>query len=117
MRELHEMIRNLREDHDLKQKEVAEYLNISQQTYSGYENNRRQIPVWIVRELSKYYKASVDYLLGTAGNYPGNVNLDTVYYGRLTMRDVIYEMHKLKSKQHREVLDFIGYLRSRSRSL
>ena len=43
MKELRELIRDLRDDHDLKQKTVAAHLGISQQTYSNYENGRREI--------------------------------------------------------------------------
>lgn len=57
-------IKNLREDNDLTQKQVAEYLNIAQRTYSGYENGSRNIPVQIVIKLAYYYKTSTDYLLG-----------------------------------------------------
>ncbi len=56
MKELRELIRDLREDHDLKQKTIAEYLDVSQQTYSNYENGTREIPIEVVQKLSKYYK-------------------------------------------------------------
>lgn len=71
MKELREMIRDLREDHDLKQKTIAEYLNVSQQTYSNYENGNREIPIWVVQKLSQYYKVSTDYLLGVETGYLG----------------------------------------------
>ena len=57
-------IRDLREDHDLTQKAVADYLHIRQNTYSQYENGQRQIPIEMLIRLAKYYKVSVDYILG-----------------------------------------------------
>lgn len=45
MKELRRVIRDLREDSDIKQKAVAEYLGVSQQTYSNYENGHREIPI------------------------------------------------------------------------
>lgn len=57
-------IRDLREDHDLTQKELAEYLHIRQNTYSQYENGQRQLPLEILIALAKYYKTSTDYILG-----------------------------------------------------
>ena len=57
-------IRNLREDHDLTQKQIAEYLNIRQSTYSQYETGNRQVPVEVLTALAAFYKTSVDYLLG-----------------------------------------------------
>lgn len=57
-------IRDLREDNDLTQKEVAQYLNIRQNTYSQYETGSRQIPIEILVALAAFYKTSTDYLLG-----------------------------------------------------
>lgn len=57
-------IRDLREDKDLTQKEIAEYLHIKQNTYSQYENGQRQIPLELLISLAKYYGTSTDYILG-----------------------------------------------------
>ena len=57
-------LRDLREDSDLKQKEIADYLHIKQNTYSQYENGQRQLPVDVLIKLAKYYKVSTDYILG-----------------------------------------------------
>ena len=57
-------LRDIREDLDITQIEVANYLHIKQNTYSQYENGLRQIPIDLLIELSKFYNTSVDYLLG-----------------------------------------------------
>lgn len=57
-------IKDLREDSDLTQQELAEYLHIKQNTYSQYENGQRQIPIDVLIALARYYKTSTDYLLG-----------------------------------------------------
>ena len=57
-------IRDLREDNDLTQKQVADYLKIKKNTYSQYETGTRQIPVEVLTALAALYKTSVDYLLG-----------------------------------------------------
>lgn len=57
-------IRDIREDRDLTQREVADYLHIGQNTYSQYETGQRQLPVGVVIALAKYYGTSTDYLLG-----------------------------------------------------
>lgn len=57
-------IKDLREDHDLTQREIAEYLHIKQNTYSQYENGKRQLPIEFLIALAKYYKTSTDYILG-----------------------------------------------------
>lgn len=57
-------IRDLREDRDLKQRELADYLNCTQQVYSNYELGQRDIPSEMLIRLSRFYKVSVDYILG-----------------------------------------------------
>lgn len=57
-------IKNMREDYDLTQKQVAEYLNIKQNTYSQYETGNRQIPIEVLVALAELYNTSADYLLG-----------------------------------------------------
>lgn len=57
-------IRDLREDSDLTQKQLAEYLNCSQQVYSNYELGQRDIPTDILIKLSRFYQVSTDYILG-----------------------------------------------------
>ena len=57
-------IKDLREDRDLTQKELAEYLHIKQNTYSQYETGQRQISLETLIALAYYYDTSTDYLLG-----------------------------------------------------
>lgn len=110
MKELHVIIRDLREDRDLKQKTVAEYLGVSQQTYSNYENGRRDIPLWAVLKLSTYYKVSTDYLLSADCSYLGSPNLSRKYLGDVTMHDVLFRIQKLNAGKRRELLRYIRFL-------
>ena len=57
-------LRELREDSDIKQKEIAKYLNIRQNTYSQYETGERQIPIEMLIAIARFYKTSTDYILG-----------------------------------------------------
>ena len=68
MKQCYERLRDLREDNDLKQKEVAEILNTTQQVYSRYENGLNEIPMHHLVTLSKFYKVSTDYILGLTDN-------------------------------------------------
>lgn len=61
---LYPRIRDLREDKDLFQKDVAEILNCSQTGYSHYEIGDRDIPTQILIKLADFYNTSTDYLLG-----------------------------------------------------
>ena len=65
---MYQRIRDLRENHDLKQRQVAEYLNCSQQVYSNYELGQRDIPTEVLIRLSRFYNVSVDYILGLTQN-------------------------------------------------
>lgn len=61
---MYERIRNLREDNDLLQKDLANYLNCSQVCYSRYELGSRDIPTETLIKLALFYKTSTDYILG-----------------------------------------------------
>lgn len=62
-------IRNLREDHDLTQQDVADYLQMKQPQYSRYERGLRDIPTDVLIRLAKLYKTSTDYILGLTNVY------------------------------------------------
>ena len=57
-------LKDLREDHDKLQKDIANLLGISQQYYSEYEKGNRTIPIQHLITLSKYYNTSIDYIVG-----------------------------------------------------
>jgi len=61
-------IRDLREDHDLTQKQIAEYLLCDQSLYSKYEREERPLPLDLAVKLAAYYHTSVDYLVGLTDN-------------------------------------------------
>ncbi len=61
---MYKRIRDLREDNDLTQKQMANILNCSQQVYSNYELGQRDIPTDILIKLALFYNASIDYILG-----------------------------------------------------
>lgn len=65
---MYKRIRNLREDHDLKQRELADILNCSQRIYSNYERGDVDIPTDILIKLADYYDVSADYILGRTDN-------------------------------------------------
>ena len=60
----YERIKDLREDQDLTQQDIANILNTSQSYYAQYENNKRQMPFDRAIELAKFYNVSLDYIAG-----------------------------------------------------
>ena len=61
---MYRRIKDLREDHDLSQKDLAQYLQCTQVCYSNYETGKRDIPTEVLLRLADFYGTSVDYLLG-----------------------------------------------------
>lgn len=59
----YERIRDLREDNELTQEYMGRILNVSQRTYSRYENDERAIPIEILSKLADFYGTSVDYII------------------------------------------------------
>ena len=61
-------LRDLREDRELLQKDVAVILNCTQTAYSNYEIGKRDIPTEVLKKLADYYDTSIDYILGRTNN-------------------------------------------------
>ena len=61
---MYERIRDLREDRDMSQKQIAQMLGMSQTGYSKYETGENDIPTAVLIKLADFYNTSVDYLLG-----------------------------------------------------
>ena len=64
LKQYYEIFRELREDSDLTQKEIADILGTTQQVYSRYEKGENEIPVRHIIALCKYYNVSADFILG-----------------------------------------------------
>lgn len=59
-------IRNIREDKDLLQKDIAKVINVNQRTYSNYELGIRKIPIESLIELAKFYNVDMNYICGVS---------------------------------------------------
>ena len=57
-------LRDLPDDHDKTQQEIADVLNMHRSVYRRYESGERETPAWVVVKLAEYYHVSTDYLLG-----------------------------------------------------
>ena len=68
----YQRLRDLREDADLRQKDLAEVLSVSIQQYSLYERGDREIPFHHVITLAKFYNVSIDYIAGLTNNKKRN---------------------------------------------
>lgn len=69
---MYKRIYELREDNDLKQREIAKILNCSQRVYSNYERGDLDIPTEVLIKLAKHYDVSTDYILGISDKMKPN---------------------------------------------
>lgn len=60
---VYKRVRDLREDNDKTQKQIAEYLNMQLTVYQRYERGERELPLWAAIKLARYYKVTLDYLV------------------------------------------------------
>lgn len=79
MNNIHIRLKNLRQNHNLSQKQVAAYLGIPQQTYSNYERDIREIPTIHVIKLSELYHVNADSLLGLDTAHTGAFDLNAAF--------------------------------------
>ena len=110
MKELNTILKDLREDRDIKQETLAKYLGVSQQTYSNYENGHREIPISVVTALASYYQVSTDYLLCSDSSYLGNVNMNAPYVDNITMHDIVYHIQALDDDSRKNLVKYIRFL-------
>ena len=61
---IYKRIRDLREDNDKTQQDIAQLLNMQLTVYQRYERGEREIPLWAAIKLADYYKVTLDYLVG-----------------------------------------------------
>ncbi|MBQ8747391.1 MAG: helix-turn-helix transcriptional regulator [Clostridia bacterium] len=61
---IYKRVRDLREDHDKTQKEIAAILNMQITVYQRYERGERELPLWAAIKLADYYHVTLDYLVG-----------------------------------------------------
>lgn len=67
----YQRLRDLREDYDKTQKDIADFLNITQVQYHRYESGKREMPYHMVIKLAKYYNVSLDYIAGMTNEKAG----------------------------------------------
>ncbi len=93
-----ERLREIREEHNLTQKQIAKILNVERSTYAGWETGKDTIPLRRLNKLSDYYKVSIDYLTGlsNATSKYRVIDLDAKVVGK-NLR-ILRKMHNLVQK-------------------
>ena len=103
-------LKDLREDHELMQKQVAAKLGIDQRVYSNYETGKREIPVHHLAALADLYHTSTDYLLGRI-DYPKIApEFSNSLIQNVTIGDFVCRIDSFNSKSKRLLVDYVNYL-------
>ena len=96
----YERIRNLREDKDISQTIIANYLNVNQKTYSRYETGEAEPAINTVRTLASYFNVSLDWLAGNSEIKDPHINSN----------NLLNLYNSLSNNQKEQVFTFINYL-------
>ena len=107
MKQTNELLRDLREDKDLKQSEIAERIGTTQQQYSKYETGESELPLRAVSILADFYEVSADYLMGRiewSNRVPG---LDKKVSGEHTAGEVMNDILSLGAEGRAAVVEYI----------
>lgn len=110
MKDIHNRIKDLREDNHYRQRQIADYLGISQQAYSYYELDKRELPTRHVVNLAKLYNVSSDYILGMEPGHMGSYDLNAKFIQDITLKDVIINLEKLNVNNRQELIKYMSYL-------
>ena len=110
-----EILRELRDNHELKQETLAQLLGVVQQTYSNYEKGNSALPLDHLASLAEYYKVSTDYLLGLNTFEKPATELDVIYAQDKTLGQVNNDLLKLSPERRRQMLDYLAYQLTREK--
>ena len=108
--QINEILRNLREDKDLKQTDIANLLCITQQTYSNYENAKSEIPLNHLIKLAEFYNVSTDYILGRVSYKYNLTSLNEKIANTITFGELLNKVSRLNKSNLCSLLDFLNYL-------
>ena len=97
MDSIFDRLKNLREANNYKQNFVANYLEISQQSYSRYENGKRELPIHFLPALAKLYGVSVDYLLSLSMKSQDLEPLSQKTYAGKTLNSIVDDLSTLNN--------------------
>ena len=111
MKPIYEHIKEMREDRDLKQKDVARALEISQQTYSNYENGVSELPLRHLVRLAEFYNISTDYIIGRT-KFRGSVEgYNVSFTDTATVGDFLSNAMSLSDAKRKSLLQYCKFLK------
>lgn len=111
MKTVMEHFRDMREDHDLSQTDIATIIGVSQQYYSQYETGEHELPLRHFITLADYYNVSADYLLNRC-KVDDKTGLDMIYLTKdYTAKQLVEDTLSLNEKGRQSVVEYIDLLK------
>ena len=117
MEKVGDIIRDLREDHNLKQRDLCSVLNVSQQTYSSYETGDTELPACHAVTLADYYGVTTDYILGRVPYSRHIPSLDLLLTAELSMGEYMSMILQLDDSYKKHLIIYSDYLLERQKKL
>lgn len=105
-----ERLKTLREREEITQKQVAQLLCITQQTYSRYETAKAVLPLHHLYALTQYYNVSSDYILGNIPYLQAPPQLSERFIQQITVGDFVCLISSFSRKSKRNLIDYVNYL-------
>lgn len=116
MKPVNIIIREIREDHDLTQAQVAKALGLAQSYYSKYELGEYELPIRHLIRLSEFYHLNADYLLGLTQYQPPLDKLNEAFLPSVSLSRLLSDITLLDADERRSLLDFLGYLKHKHKT-
>lgn len=105
-----ERLKILREREEITQKQLAQLLCITQQTYSRYETAKAILPLHHLYVLTQYYNVSSDYILGNISHPQAPPQLSERFIQHITIGDFVCLISSFSRKSKRHLIDYVNYL-------
>jgi len=103
-----ELLKDMREDRDIKQQTIADLIGTTQQQYSKYENGESELPLRALIILADYYDVSADFLIGRKGDYYNVPGLEKKVLKDLTAGEVLDDIQSLSKEGRAFVVECIA---------
>lgn len=110
-----DVVRGLREDHDLKQTDIAKVLGITQQQYSKYETGENEMPIRLLLAIAEYYKVSTDYVLGRTKCAEGLDGMNAALIPGYNAGSLVTDVLSLSSRGRESVIEFVEFQKYKAR--
>lgn len=116
MKKINEILKDLREDADLDQRDVAQHLGITQQVYSTYERGQYDVPSRLLVPLAQLYHVNTDYLLGATDYKLSLEHLNRPFTSTASVGAILSDLLSLDADGRNNAVEYINFLKSKKKA-